>query len=86
MELAMDEFPLMDALVMAAAFSMFGKKRRMQDDPEYAEKEKQRQAKAAQDRYDADFAQAHLDNEEYNRSPRAFRRRLSQSKDQEREV
>lgn len=67
------------ALLMAAAFSMFGKKRKMQD-PEYAAKEQERQVQAAEARYDAQYKQAHIDHEEYRRSPRAFMRRLTRSK------
>jgi hypothetical protein len=77
----MNEVPMIDALVMAAAFSMFGKKRRMED-PEYVAKEKEREERAAEARYDASYAQAHLDNDEYNRAPRAFLRRLLRSNDE----
>jgi uncharacterized membrane protein len=70
----------LDALVMAAAFACLGKKKRMQE-PEYAAKEKEREAQAAEAKYDAQYAQAHIDHEEYKRAPRAFMRRLSDYKD-----
>lgn len=80
----MDEMPMMDALVMASAFSMFGRKRAMQD-PERAVKIKERKAAEAEAAYDRQYTQAHLDHEEYLRSPRSFMRRLTRttrSKDQ----
>ena len=68
------------ALMMAAMFAMRGKKRRMENDPEYAVKEAERIAAKAEANYDADYVQAHKDNAEFEHSPRAFMRRLSKSK------
>jgi hypothetical protein len=65
-------------LLMAAAFASFGKKRRMQD-PEYAAKEADRLAAKSETKYESDYGQAYADNEECNRNPRAFRRRLAKS-------
>jgi hypothetical protein len=70
----------MSALVMAATFASFGRKRRMQEDPEYAAKEEERSAKKAEAKYEADYKQGIEDNAEFDRNPRAFLRRLSKSK------
>lgn len=72
------DIELSSALVMAAAFSIFGRKRRMED-PEYAAAEEELLRVKAEAKYVAEYNQALVDNAEHDRNPRAFLRRLSKT-------
>ncbi len=69
----------LEAVMMMAALSVMNRKRKDLS-PEDAAKRAEREAIQTEALYEAQYKQAHLDNEEYNRSPRAFRRRLTLSK------
>lgn len=73
-----ENFDMGPVLAFAAVSALLSKKRRRQD-PEYAAKEAERVAAKAEAKYASDYAQAHADNEECDRNPRAFRRRLAKS-------
>lgn len=74
----MDDYGALALVLASASFASLKRKRREQD-PEYAAKEAERIAAKAEAKYEADYAQAQKDNDEFERSPRAFMRRLSKS-------
>ena len=79
----MDDYPLIDVLSMIAVMSMIGRSRKQRlqkEDPEYAAAEEERIRLEEEKKYHAAYNAAQTDNEECNRNPRAFKRRLSRSK------
>lgn len=71
---------LVPALMMVAMSSLFRSRaeiKRREDDPEYAKQAAVRELLKAEKIYNAAYEQAADDNAEYERSPRAFMRRLA---------
>jgi hypothetical protein len=68
------------AMMVSMAFRSRAEVKRRQDDPEYAAKVAARELLKAEEKYNAIYEQAAAENAEYERSPRAFIRRLSKSK------
>jgi len=74
----MDDFSAL-ALVLASAGFAALKRKRNRDDPEDAAQEVARMAAKAEAEFQSDYEQARRDNAEYERSPRAYRRRLQKA-------
>ena len=66
----------LDAVMMIAATAMLNRKRKDLSPEDVAKREEQ-ELMAKESLYEAQYKQAHIDHEEYKRSPRAFLRRLT---------
>lgn len=79
-----EEYGALAALSALAVFSMIGRRRKPRNPEEEKEatlREAERLAVKEQAQYEAAYRQAESDNEEFDRAPRAFRRRYNHSKD-----